>query len=246
GEVERARNTLVEPEVLTEICHAVTSDADAAIAGELLLAAGMLGARVLLAYYAHADIGSRSLLRPVLRGMSEHVVAVAALNLRSDDTVAALATLSALPDLGEHRAVAPVASALENLDVVVRRHAVTTLADMGGPESRSALAKALGHWDPETRRWVIREVGRIRAEEAIPALLRILGDINFFEKNHELKKEVIKCLEAIGSRDAVPVLDRWSKRRFMIGRKTKELSFLARRAVERLAANGTSEGVDAR
>lgn len=244
-EIERVRATLVEPEVLAEVCHAVTSDAHAAIAGELLLAAGMAGARVLLSYYAHADAGSRSLLRPVLRGMFEQIVAVAALSLRADDTSSALATLSALPDLGESQAVPAVVLALEHLDVDVRRHAVSTLANMGGPESRRALAKALGHWDPETRRWVIREVGRVRAEEAIPALLRILGDINVFERNHELKKEVIKCLEAIGSREAVPVLDRWSKRRFTIGRKTKELSFLARRAVERLAANGVSEGVDA-
>jgi HEAT repeat protein len=138
-----------------------------------------------------------------------------------------------------------VTLALEHLDIEVRRRAVTTLADMNGPDSRRALAKSLGHWDPETRRWAIREVGRVQATEAIPSLVRILGDINVLERNHELKKEVIKCLEAIGSRDAVPVLDRCSRRRFVFGRKNKELRFLARRAVERLAANGAPEGVDA-
>jgi len=235
AEMERARASLSDPEVLAEVCHAVATDADAAIAGELLSSGGAAGATVLLSYYARAGTASRSLLRPVLRGMSEQVVGVAARGLRSDDTQTALGILSAMPDLGERQALPVVTSALEHLDIDVRRRAVTTLADMTGPESRRALAKSLGHWDPETRRWAIREVGRVRAVEAIPALVRILEDINVFERNHEHKKEVIKCLEAIGSREAVPVLDRWSKRRFVFGRKNKELRFLARRAVERLA-----------
>jgi len=240
AERDRARATLAEPEVLAEVCHAVATDADAAIAGELLSGAGACGAQVLLSYYARADASSRSLLKPVLRGMSEQVVGIAARSLRSEDTPAALATLSVLPDIGERQALPVVTSALDHLDAEVRRRAVTTLADLGGADSRRALAKSLGHWDPETRRWAIREVGRVRAREAIPSLVRILEDINVLERNHELKKEVIKCLEAIGSRDALPVLDRWSRRRFVFGRKNKELRFLARRAVERLAATEES------
>jgi hypothetical protein len=237
GEAEMARSSLSDPEVLAEVCGKVATDADAAIAGELLSSAGAAGADVLLSHYARAGSGSRSLLRPVLRGMSEQVVGVASRRLRSDDTPTAIGILSALPDLGEHQVLPVVTAALEHLDVEVRRRAVSTLAEMNGPESRRALAKTLGHWDPETRRWTIREVGRVQATEAIPSLVRILEDINMLERNHELKKEVIKCLEAIGSRDALPVLDRWSKRRFVFGRKNKELRFLARRAVERLAAS---------
>lgn len=240
AERDRARAALADPEVLSEVCHAVSTDADAAIAGELLSGAGAGGAQVLLSFYARAGTSSRSLLKPVLRGMSEQVVGVAARSLRSDDTATALGTLSVLPELGERQALPVVVAALDHLDAEVRRRAVTTLADLGGAESRRALAKSLGHWDPETRRWAIREVGRVRAEEAIPSLVRILEDINVLERNHELKKEVIKCLEAIGSRDALPVLDRWSKRRFVFGRKNKELRFLARRAVERLAATEES------
>jgi hypothetical protein len=246
GEAELARSALGDPEVLADVCRKVSSDADAAIAGELLSSAGVTGADVLLSHYAHAGSASRSLLRPTLRGMSELVVGVASRRLRSDDSATTLAILSALPDLGEQQVLPVVTLALEHLDIEVRRRAVTTLADMNGPDSRRALAKSLGHWDPETRRWAIREVGRVQVTEAIPSLVRILGDINVLERNHELKKEVIKCLEAIGSRDAVPVLDRCSRRRFVFGRKNKELRFLARRAVERLAANGDPpEGVDA-
>ncbi|MBE0416156.1 MAG: HEAT repeat domain-containing protein [Coriobacteriia bacterium] len=241
GEAEMARTALADPEVLAEVCRRVSTDADAAIAGELLSSTGRTGANVLLSHYARAGSASRSLLRPVLRGMSEQVVSVASRRLRSDDSATAIGILSALPDLGEQQVLLVVTAALEHLDVEVRHRAVTTLADINGPESRRALAKALGHWDPETRRWAIREVGRVQATEAIPSLVRILEDINVLERNHELKKEVIKCLESVGSRDAVPVLDRWSKRRFLIGRKNKELRFLARRAVERLAAKGEPE-----
>ncbi|MFU8890439.1 MAG: HEAT repeat domain-containing protein [Anaerosomatales bacterium] len=240
AEAELARVGLGDPEVLAEVCRRVATDADAAIAGELLFSAGGVGADVLLTHYASAGTASRSLLRPALRGMSELVVGVASRRLRSDDSATTLAILSALPDLGEHQVLPVVSAALEHLDIDIRRRAVTTLADMNGPESRRALAKSLGHWDPETRRWAIGEVGRVQAAEAIPSLVRILEDINVLERNHELKKEVIKCLEAIGSRDAVPVLDRWSRRRFIFGRKNKELRFLARRAVERLAANEES------
>ena len=237
-EIDRARAVLAEPETLTEVCHAVTTDADAAIAGELLASTGTVGARVLLGCYARAGVVTRSLLRPSLRSMSEQVVAAASLSVRSDDTQSVLGTLSALPDLGERVALPVVTGALEHLDIEVRRRAVATLTEMDGPESRRALAKVLGHWDPETRRWAVREVGRARVFEAIPALVRIVGDINVFERNHELKKEVIKCLEALGSKDALPVLTRLSRRRFGFGRKNRELRFQALRAVERLAANG--------
>ena len=59
-------------------------------------------------------------------------------------------------------------------------------------------------------------------------LLRILEDINVFERNHELKKEVIKSLESLGSPEAIPVLRRWANRKFVFGRKNKELRFLQR------------------
>ena len=241
GEAEIAREALADPEVLAEVCAAVSTDADAAIAGELLAAAGTTGAEALLSHYMRAGESSRSLLRPAFRGMSELVAAMATRRLQSADTSTAIAILTVLPDLGERPALPVVMQALTHLDIEVRRVAVRALADLGGPDSRRALAKALGHWDPETRRLVVREVTRVQATEALPALIRILEDINVFERSHELKKEVIKCLEAIGSRDAVPVLERWSRRRFVIGRKSKELRFLARRAVRRLAAEGFVE-----
>lgn len=232
----RARGELRDPELLATICQAVDNDADAAIAGELLAAAGSVGAEVLLTHFAHAGERSRSLLRPVLNGMGEQVLPVAARRLRGDDSATAKGILAALSELKSPQVVSVITSALEHLDVAVRRSAVTTLADLPSPDAKRALSRTLGHWDPETRRWAIREVGRTKAVEALSPLVRILEDINVFERNHELKKEVIKSLELLGSTDAVPVLKRWSRRRFMLGRKNKELRFLAMRAVERLSS----------
>ncbi|MDZ4064058.1 MAG: HEAT repeat domain-containing protein, partial [Coriobacteriia bacterium] len=126
-------------------------------------------------------------------------------------------------------------------DADVRRTAIAALAGTPGMESRAALSKALGHWDPETRRFAIHEIGRVGAVETLPALVRILEDINVFERNHELKKEVIKSLESLGSTDALPVLRRLAGRRFLFGRKNKELRFLAQRAVENLAQDKVAE-----
>ncbi len=231
-----ARTDLSDPGLLGMICETVRDDADAAITGEILAAAGPTGAEVLLTHVAHANPHSRSLFRPVVRGMSDQVLAVAGRRLRSDDAATAVGILSVLPDLGDRQAVPVVTSALEHLDISVRRTAVSTLADIPSTDARRSLARALGHWDPETRRWAISEVGRAKAVEALPTLVRILEDINIFERNHELKKEVIKCLESLGSRDALPILRRWSRRRFILGQKNKELRFLAERAVERLSA----------
>jgi len=245
-EVERARATLQDPDVLADVCRAPLSDSDAAIAGEILKAAGAAGGEALLNFYMTAQEPQRSLFGPVVRGMGEPLLTAAGRRMRTDDSSAVIAIVKMMPMLGDKRAIPVLVSALDNLDAAVRRAAVTALADFPGGEGKPALAKALSHWDPETRRFVIREIGRVRADQAIPALVRILEDINFLERNHELKKEVIKSLESLGSPAAIPVLKRWANRPFVLGRKNKELRFLARRAVDKLSAEETlNKGVDA-
>lgn len=236
-EVEQARATLQDPEVLADVCQAPLNDADAAIAGEILKAAGGLGADALLGFYLQARDHQRSLFGPVMRGMGEPLLSAASRHIRNGDPATVAGVLRILPALGDSRAIPVISQALENLDADVRRAAVSALADMPGPEGKTALGKALSHWDPETRRFVIREIGRVRGVEALPALVRILEDINFLERNHELKKEVIKSLESLGSPEALPVLRRWASRPFVLGRKNKELRYLARRAVEHLSAD---------
>ncbi len=232
--IEQTRMSLQDPEVLADVCRAPFTDSDAAIAGEILTAAGPVGAEALLDFYLSADEAQRSLFGPVLRGMGEPLLQVASRKVRTDSSATVKGILGVLPLLGDRRAISVMSQALDHLDAEVRAAAVHAIADTPGPEARQALAKAVGHWDPETRRYVIREIGRVQAVEAIPALVRILEDINFLERNHELRKEVIKCLESLGSADALPVLRRWAGRKFMFGRKNKELRFLARRAIEHL------------
>ncbi len=245
-EVERARNTLQDPEVLADVCNAPLSDADAAIAGEILKAAGAAGGEALLSFYLTAPEPQRSLFGPVVRSIGEPLLSAAGRRIRTDDSTAVIGIVKMMPMLGDKRALPVLAQALDNLDAPVRRAAVSALADFPGGEGHAALAKALSHWDPETRRVVIREIGRVHATQALPALVRILEDINFLERNHELKKEVIKSLESLGSPEALPALRRWAGRRFVFGRKNKELRYLARKAVDKLSAKGLqTKGVDA-
>ncbi len=239
--VEQAQRSIHDPEVLADVCSAPLTDADAAIAGEILMASGIAGAEAIITCFAHADAARKSLLRPVLRGMSDSLITAALRIVRSEDAGKAIVVLGLLPTLSDRRAIAVIVKALENLDASVRHAAVDALSGIPGDEGQAALAKALSHWDPETRRHVVSEIGRIRATVAIPALVRILEDIGLFERNHELKKEVIKSLESIGSSDALPVLRRLARRRLMFGQKNKELRFLARKAVERLALATTSK-----
>jgi hypothetical protein len=246
-EIEQARLQLQDLDVLLDVCRAPMSDAGAAMAGEILKVAGAVGAEALLTFYIEADEERRSLFGPVVRGAGEPLLSAATRRIRSADSATAMAIVRMLPALGDKRATPVVTQALDHLDSAVRRAAVTSLADMPAGSGRSALAAAVSHWDPETRRHVIREIGRAGALQAVPALVRILEDINVLERNHELKKEVIKSLEALGSQDARKALRRWANRRFVFGRKNKELRFLARRALAGLpdVARNEDKGVDA-
>lgn len=231
----QARAGLADPELLTAACHALGEGLDAVTLAEVLSAAGATGANTLISCYLQADDNHRAALARVARGMSEAVMSATGRELRSADRATALSLVSLLSALGDKRALPSLQQALDHLDAAVRRATVTALAEMPGPEARALLVKALGHWDVETRRFAIREVGRVHADEALPALVRVLEDINPIERNYELKKEVVKSLEALGSPTALPILTRIAQRRFMYGRKRRELQFLARGAVQRLS-----------
>jgi hypothetical protein len=233
-EVAAARGTLADTEVLADVCAAAVTDADAAMAGEILHAAGPAGAEALLDYYIAAPEGKRSLLRPVMRGMSEQVLGVASRHLRGEDSAAQVAVVRVLPALGDKRTVPVIAAALENIDSEVRCAAVDALAETPGPESGAALARAVNHWDGETQRYAIHQIGQNRVTSALPALVRALNDIKMSGRSHDVKKEIVKAIEAMGSQEGLPVLKRVANRKLVIGRKHKELRLLARRAVANL------------
>jgi len=234
-EVEQAKFKMQDPEILLDLCRAASGNADAAMAGEILSMGGAIGAEVLLLYLGNADDRQRSLFRPVARTMSEQLFAAASRLVRTGNAPSLIDMLKTLSLMADNRSVPVIVQAMNHLDAQVRRTAVTALADLPGDKSRSALAGAASHWDPETRRFAIREIARAKVTEAIPALVRILLDINIFERNHELKKEAIKCLESLGSPEAQRPLKLLANRRFVLGRQNKELRYLANQALVRIS-----------
>lgn len=242
GAVANARATLSDSAVLADICAAVQTDADAAIAGEILHAAGPAGAEALLEAYVRGDEQVRSLLRPVMRGMSDAVLGVARARLRNEDPRRAVAIIKTIGVLGDKRAIPVLSQALSNLNEPVRFAAITALADTPEPEAANALVKALGHPEPETQRFAIREIGRVKAAPAIHQLTRALEDLNP-GRTYETRKEVIRALEQIGTPEAERALRRTADRTFVWGRKQKELRAQARRAVQNIR-DARTEGAE--
>ena len=239
------RSTLADPQLLRDICRAVHTDADAAITGEILLSAGPAGAEALLDSYIAADTETRSLLRPVLRSMAEPILGVARSRVRNEPADRAVQILRTLSALGDRRAIPAISQGLAHLDEPVRFAAITALADSPEPDAATALVKALGHGEPETQRFAIREIGRVRAAPAVHQLTRALEDINVLQRTYELKKEIIHALARIGTPEAQHALKRTADRRFVWGRKTRELRSQARAALKVIqqAKSGPTEGV---
>ena len=231
----RGARAVLQERALLEMCAQRLADDPAADAARALLSeAGIQGAEALVSAYLDGTELQRAHLLPVAGGMIEAVAPVAGRLLRSGDADAAAAMLRLLGSIGSRRLNATIASGLEHLDARVREAAVIALADSPGPESAQLLLKALGHWDPQTRRIAAREIGRTGNEELVPALLKIVSEVSLFERNYELKKEVLKSLEALNSPRAVPVLRRLAHRSAVIGKKNRELRYLARRVLESL------------
>ncbi|MDR3686296.1 MAG: HEAT repeat domain-containing protein [Coriobacteriia bacterium] len=235
-EISQARAVLSDPNVLADVCAAVATDADAAIAGEILHAAGAAGADALLETYIRGTDVQRSLLRPALRGMSESILGVARTRLRNEEPRRAVAILAVLAALGDRRAIPVMTQALAHLEERVRFTAITSLADTPEPEAANALIKALNHPEPETQRFAVREIGRVKAAPAVHQLTRALEDINVLQRTYETKKEVIRALEQIATPEAQHALRRTADRGFVWGRKGRELRTLARRALEEIDA----------
>jgi HEAT repeat protein len=185
---------------------------------------------VLDAYVAGSEETRIRLARSAAR-LSEVVGPVAARMLRTGTPAQASAVVRLLVSLQDKRLTPVVSQALDHIDSGVRASAISALADVPGPDSTAMLQKALAHWDPATRRVAAREIGRAKVTEAAPALIRILEDIYLFERNYELKKEVLNSLSLLKTPQAVPLLKRLAKRKLVIGKKNRELRYLAQRTL---------------
>ncbi|HET6350577.1 MAG TPA: HEAT repeat domain-containing protein [Coriobacteriia bacterium] len=243
AEVATARQSLADLHVLRKVCAAAHTDADAAIAGEMIQAAGSVGAEALLESYIRLPRAQRSLLLPVLRGSSEMVLGIARSRARISDSATAIGIVRTLADLGDSRAVAVISQVLDaSLDERVRFAAATSLANTSTPEAEQALIKALAHREIETKRHVVRELGRIKSAAAVPSLARFFDDVSVLTQSYETRKDIIAALEAIGTPDAQKALRRFASRIPLLGRKSRDLKRLATDAASGFEA---TRGVDA-
>jgi hypothetical protein len=245
GAITSAKATLSDRQVLSDMCAAINSEGDAAIAGEILASAGSAGAEVLLDAYVGGPDKTRDLLRPVLRAMGEPVLGVARGRLRTEEPAHAIAIVRTLGVIGDRRVVPVLGQALSNLNESVRFAAISALAETPEPEAANALIRALGHPEPETQRFAVREIGRVKAAPAIHQLTRALEDLNVLQRTYETKKEVVLALERIGTPEAERALHRTADRSFVWGRKSRELRAQARAALDHIAANNRLRGADA-
>jgi len=232
--VQSARTALGDPSLLESCARRLAMDPASVAARTLLQEAGAGGAEALVTVYLDASELQRANLLPAATEMPESIAPVAGRVLRSGDASSASAVLRLLGSMGSRRLAPTIAAGLEHLDSRVREAAVIALADSPSSESTQLLMKALAHWDPETRRIAAHEIGRTGNTEALPALMKIMAEVSLFERNYELKKEVLKSLESLRSPQAVPVLRRLAHRGFVIGKKNRELRYLAQRVLESL------------
>jgi len=232
--IQGARVSLNDSALLETCAKRLSEDPAMSSARSLLQEAGSAGAEALVGVYLSASELQRANLLPAANGMIENVAPVASRILRSGDAASAATVLRLLGSMGSRRLAPTIAAGLEHLDSRVREAAVTAIAESPGAESTQLLLKALAHWDPETRRIAAREIGRTGNLDAVPALIKIVAEISLFERNYELKKEVLKSLELLRSPQAVPVLKRLANRSLVIGKKNRELRYLAKRVLESL------------
>lgn len=236
-----ARHTLGDPVLARECVRQLLLDHTSEAARALLLASGATGAEAVIDAYAHGDQASRSTLVALTDMISESMAPVAGRVLRSGEPAAALVVIDMLRAVGSRRLTPTIALGLEHLDAHVRQAAIAAIARTPGTESLQLLEKCLAHWDPETRRIAAREIGAARIEDAVPALLKVIAVAEVNERNYELKKEVLKSLEAIGSQRAIPALRRIASRRLVLGKKNRELRYLAGRVLDSIEGRSRTD-----
>lgn len=241
GAASQARLALSDPQLVQSCLASLSTGADPDVVAAILSAGGPTAADGFIAAYISASESLRPRLQQVLRSMGDAVASAASRRIREADTRTAVELIDVLVGIGDKRVLPVLRQALEHLDFGVRKACLEALAKMHGSESERLLVGALNHWDPETRCVAAHEIGEAHAMSAVPAMLKIMQGYYLFERNYGLKKELLMSLEVLGSPAAVPTLRRMANRRFVIGRKNRELRYLARRALAGLEQAGTTD-----
>ena len=233
-EATAARQTLADESLLQVSCDSLAGGASPDAVAAILTAAGSTGVEYAVARWISADEAERQRLKAVVPRLGEHALATIGKAMRSADAATATAMLSLLVSIGDRRAMPVVARALEHPDQSVRVASLQALAASPSPESARALADALEHSDSRIGVAAAEAIGAAHVQAALPAMLHVLEGYHLIEREYDLKHAIVRAIEAMGARDAAPVLESIAGRRFTLGSGNRRLKAVARQTASRL------------
>ena len=112
------------------------------------------------------------------------------------------AAVTALGEIGDRRAVAPLADLLaHDAESEVRRAAALALGQLGGPEATARLTEAMANSDPDVRWFVANALGEFGGPEATARLIEAMAD-----SDSNVRYRVVLALGEIGDAQATPSL----------------------------------------
>lgn len=228
-------------EAIALVAHAASSPD---IAAEASAAARAL-AREIIDAAARADSVQRERIARAGRQLAEQIVAVASIDLSSDDERRALAAVEMLLAMGDKRLVGLAARGLQHPAAAVRIGTLRALADNATPEAAAAISSAAQRGDEDIRIAAVREVARARLADAMPALIRILSEDAPLRRNHALRLEILSCIARMRYGPARDVVARIAGRR-PVRKRTRELVQRAREVLAVLEQDSSAEGSDPR
>lgn len=167
--------------------------------------------------------------------------------------IVAHSSVVVLSGLHQTRVVPSLRRALSHSEPRVVEAAMRGLAAIGGAEAEDALAVALRSAPEQLQLLALDLVGRMRAASAVNALGEIAETGDLFGRTLDVKLAAVAALGAIGTPEAVQVLQEAEHSRFLLSpSKTRRfraavrdmLAHLGDAAVEAQAESASSEGRD--
>jgi HEAT repeat protein len=240
--IARTRHVLANPDALARGAAAIGSTTVARDAATVFAAAGVAGSEAVLDAWLKVGDADRGTLEQIARALPEQIVAGAGRRIRSGDPVAVREIVTLLGRLGDRRAVPSLSQALDHDSPEVRSAAIAAMAAVDTEESWAAVVSSLTHPDEATARQALAAIRGAGRRRAAPAMIAVLQLHSSGTRNHELKREIIEDVRAMGATEALPALRKIAGRAFVWGRKARELRDAARRAVTDLQSEQRTDG----
>jgi HEAT repeat protein len=143
--------------------------------------------------------------------------------------------LSVLGLINEPRSIPQIIPFTKHPHPLVRKEALKALGLSGSPSAFAAIAAACEDKDEQVKIAAVDGLGVLKDPRAKPLLFAILRHREFFMEQVDLKKAAIQALYVLGDLDAIPLLDRLTRRSwFAFSNRHQEISLEARKALEQL------------